>query len=366
MPRVNDNRKAGKPLIEFSRSLARMFRAVMKKTAPNGNRRDLPTTVGIRTDRNGLSVVAANSSIALEYHSAGSFANEEIALPADALGDFEAKKESPVRIELNQGTVVASWQDKVPQVRQYQPATMPSLPLTPTRMEAQAVGLLKALHDAANSAAADAVRHATNCVLVRGKIGQIVGTDGHEMLVQSGFTLPWNDDVLIPATAAFGCRELHDQESVSIGRGEKHIAITAGPWTLHLAIQEGHFPDVDKVLPNAKEKAVALQLDPADREFLLGTLGSLPGAEEEYSAVTIEGNGHVCVRAKTKDEPTPTEVVLARSSVQESESPSLRDAVSCAVRWNSASTVSACLHRSGRYSATTTPGSSSGCRWRKD
>jgi hypothetical protein len=70
------------------------------------------------------------------------------------------------------------------------------------------------------------------------------------------------------------------------------------------------------VLPDTREKATVLHLDPGDREFLLGTLDSLAGATEEYKAVTIDGNGQICVRAKSEGQPTPTELVLARSSVQ--------------------------------------------------
>jgi hypothetical protein len=304
-------------LIELSRPLARAFRAVMKKMTPNGNRRDLPTVVGIRTDRNGLHMQAQNSAIVLEHTISGSYAaTEEIALPAEALGDFEAKKDSQVRIELKQGVVVASWQDKVPQLRQYQPGTMPQPVASPTHSQAQPANLLTALQDARDTASDDAVRYASNCLQLRGKAGQIVGTDGRQMLVLSGFTFGWDDDVLIPATPIFGCRELYGHDPVHIGRSDKYVTITVGPWMLHLAIQEGRFPNVDHVLPDANEKATVLNLDPGDREFLLGTLGSLPGGDEEYSAVTVEGNGQVCVRAKSVDQPTPTEIVLARSSVQ--------------------------------------------------
>ena len=59
-----------------------------------------------------------------------------------------------------------------------------------------------------------------------------------------------------------------------------------------------------------------LRLDPVDREFLLGNLDSLPGAGDDDAPVTIEGNGQVIVRSKAKDQPTPTEVVLARSQAQ--------------------------------------------------
>src|SRR5260370_24715659 len=51
-------------------------------------------------------------------------------------------------------------------------------------------------------------------------------------------------------------------------------------------------------------------------KFLLGNLDSLPGAKDDYSPVTVEGNGQVIVRSKEDEQPTTTEVVLARSNAQ--------------------------------------------------
>jgi hypothetical protein len=115
----------------------------------------------------------------------------------------------------------------------------------------------------------------------------------------------------------FGCRELHDQQPITIGRSKEHVTLTLGPWTLHLAVnKDGRFPDVDAILAANKGAATVLRLDPADAQFLLGNLSSLPGASDEFAPVTIEGNGQVIVRSKANDQSVPTEMVLVRSQAQ--------------------------------------------------
>jgi hypothetical protein len=173
------------------------------------------------------------------------------------------------------------------------------------------------LNDASLTASTDAIRYATNCIQLRGKQGQIVGTDGKQLLVQGGFTFPWAEDVLIPASAVFGCRELHGQEPVAIGKTEEHVTVTAGPWTFSFTIEkDARFPNVDSIIPSGKQNGTTLQLDPADSQYALGTLDSLPGGSDDDSPVTVEGNGHVALRACGENQPAPTEIVLARSQVQ--------------------------------------------------
>jgi hypothetical protein len=172
-------------------------------------------------------------------------------------------------------------------------------------MDRQPPELLNGLRDASEIAGTDAVRYAVTCLQLRGKAGQIIGTDGKQLLVQSGFTFAWDDDVLVPASAVAGCRELHGLEPITLGRSADFITLSIGPWTLHLAInKDGRFPNVDTILSGNTGKATVLQLDPGDAQFLLGNLNSLPGATDERSPVTVDANGQVSIRAKGEDQPT--------------------------------------------------------------
>jgi hypothetical protein len=307
-------------LIEVSRSLIRSFRAVLKKMAVVAGLREPPAMVVFRSDRDGLHMQARNTHIAIEFSQPGNFAADQIAVPADALGDIEGRKDESVRFEIQGDNIVARWQDKaVPHVKQYkaiEKSRIPEMPAFPTRMEHQPVELLRALRDASEVAGTDTVRFAVTCIQLRGKGGQIASTDGKQLLAQSGFTFPWNDDILVPGSQVFGCRELHDQDSVSLGRSKDYVTLTVGAWTLQLAInKDGRFPAVDSILKATKGTPTTIQLDPADVEFLLTNLSSLPGASQN-APITIDGNGEVLVRSKENDQPVPTEVVLARSATQ--------------------------------------------------
>jgi hypothetical protein len=134
-------------LIEFSRALARTFRTVLKKISNLSGRRDPPTFVVFRTDQAGLHIQAKNSQIAVEYSQPGMYAQEEIVLSADALKEFEASKDSPVRMGHEQGAVVVTWQDKaVPQVRQFDIVAkdrIPVMPASPKRMERHPTELIQ-------------------------------------------------------------------------------------------------------------------------------------------------------------------------------------------------------------------------------
>ena len=82
-----------------------------------------------------------------------------------------------------------------------------------------------------------------DAVQLRGGAGQIVATDGKQLLVQSGFPFPWSDDVLVPRLAVFGHRDVAFDGAVRIG-GVKNIGVLeCGPWTFWLAIdQDSRFP----------------------------------------------------------------------------------------------------------------------------
>ncbi len=54
-------------------------------------------------------------------------------------------------------------------------------------------------------------RYALNCLQLRGR-GDIAATDGHHILIQSGFAFPWAENLLVPAKSVLGCQELDTGE----------------------------------------------------------------------------------------------------------------------------------------------------------
>src|SRR5262249_1597614 len=139
----------------------------------------------------------------------------------------------------------------------------------PGRWSGPVPGLLAALREAARSAARGLSRPALASVLLRGEGGQVIGTDGRQLLVQSGFDLPWEGDVLVPALPAFGLRELGGQQA-RVGRSGGAVLVEAGPWSLALKAEDARgYPDISKVIPDVGEGAARFALHPEDAALAL-------------------------------------------------------------------------------------------------
>jgi hypothetical protein len=157
-------------------------------------------------------------------------------------------------------------------------------------------GFLAALVEAVKTTSNDNSRYALRCVMLRGAQGEVVASDGRQLLVQRGFALPWKDDALVPALPVLASRELLQARLGEVGRTSGQVVLRCGPWSLALKEQESrHYPDVGRVLAVRDEKPSLLRLDPADARRLTEALPGLPGADEELRPVTLELSRTPCV-----------------------------------------------------------------------
>ena len=147
--------------------------------------------------------------------------------------------------------------DRRPEARGHRPVVRPGRPAdacrstrscpasstgSPTRRAnspGSAPEFLAALHECGRTAAREATRFALDRVQVRGRAGQVVGTDGRQALLWGGFRLPFADDVLVPAVPVFGAPELAGQPDVRVGRTASHLVVAAGPWAVWLPADTG-------------------------------------------------------------------------------------------------------------------------------
>jgi hypothetical protein len=176
-------------------------------------------------------------------------------------------------------------------------------------------GFVQALADACRSAAQlDSSYFLTN-IQLQGTQGVIVATDGRQLLSQSGWPLPWPEEVLVPASSVFACKELSDAGAVAIGKTDTHVTLQVGHWLLHLPIaKKGRYPPAEKVIPRREDASLDCHLDPDDCTFLARSLARLPGAHEEFAPLTLDLNGQVCIRARAADQDRAVELILARST----------------------------------------------------
>ena len=306
-------------LITITTSLARQLRAIFRRALRLTNR-DVGPELVLCAGVDGLRIRAQNTHAAVEHHTPGGIPSEQIRVPLAMLADCEGTKAEPVFVEQEaDGNVVVQWTDRqIPQAVRYDRAAgeVPAFPATPVTMAQADNRLWRALADATLITDSDSIRFATDCLQLRGTGGKIVATNCQQLLVQAGFSFPWDDDVLVPRNSLFTYRELPTNVPLFIGRSDKWLTLKAGPWTFHLAIDtDRKFPRTEEIIQRPETAVTRLTIAPADAEFLADAIERLPCEEDDmHQAVTLDLNGKVIVRARASGSKVPTELVLNRSS----------------------------------------------------
>jgi hypothetical protein len=194
------------------------------------------------------------------------------------------------------------------------PDSAPPFPALPRDFAPLPTAFLPALAEAVSTTARESGRFALTRLQLRGKAGEVVATDGRQLLAQGGFALPWPDDVLVPRLPVFGHRDTVPEGPVAIGRTKTHVALRVGPWTFLLAIDtSSRFPRFEGVIPRPSAVTSRLQLAPEDGAFLADTLPKLPGRDGDHSPVTLDLGEPVAVRARPNGPGPVTEAVLSGS-----------------------------------------------------
>jgi hypothetical protein len=283
-----------------------------------GNFRSPGPAIGFIADKEGLIVRSMSADAAIEFRAPGERPADTLWLPFEVLSDVEGKKDEPVALEATgDGQVSVQWRSgKVPQIVKYEakePFEADKHLALPTAFAANPPGLLTALHEASEIAAVEGVRFATGCVQLCPD-GTINATDGRQLLVQTGFTFPWQDAVLVLRNKVFNSPELPHDAPVAVARSGNWAVVSVGPWTVYLRIDtDGRYPDVSRHVLDPASAAARCKFSEDDRRFLAETLPQLPSDEEGNYPVTIDLNGRVAIRAKAADQAKPTEVVLTNS-----------------------------------------------------
>ena len=310
-------------LITITRSLARQLRAVFRRAgigkAHGGyGQRALFLAAGDTLRIRGLSHNAA-----VEYQAAHQGDPVEALVPLDLLAACEGSRPDPVQLDFTVADkVTASWTDKrVPVVLDFATSapddTLPPFPPLPETFATNEPELWTALREAAATTDQQPHRFALSCVQLCGTSGKIVATDGQQALVQSGFTFPWTDDLLVPASDVFGCRELPADQPIQVGKTEDWVTFKTGPWTISLKLEkDARFPDVSRHIGDPAAAASHLRIADSDGDFLNDALPRLPCEDNTNCPVTLDLNGQVLIRGKAADQSRATELALSNSRLE--------------------------------------------------
>ena len=175
---------------------------------------------------------------------------------------------------------------------------LPDLPRKPPKeWSSLPSSFLDVLDQAAQSTANESVRYALGHIQLRGQAGEVVATNGKQLLMQKGFSFPWNDNVLVPSIRAFGLRDLTKDETIRIGRTAGEVVICVGSWTFLLGVDSKlRYPDVLEVIPRSSTFTCRLRVDPEDATFLINFIPKLAGQGDDHSPITLDLNGKTLVQ----------------------------------------------------------------------
>src|SRR5262249_56100748 len=101
------------------------------------------------------------------------------------------------------------------------PGSLPPPPTAAPGAVTMEPDFLPALAEASRTASREVGRRSLSQVLLR-RDGSLVGTDGRQLLVQGGFSFPWDEDLLIPALPPFPCPDLPPAQPLSFGPTPHH------------------------------------------------------------------------------------------------------------------------------------------------
>lgn len=312
---VFDLSTKGGNLITIPRVLLRRLRMAFSRGLGITAKQTGPP-VNVIADHTGVTFQTCNDDFAIEYVHAGEQESVSFTAPFDLFRRFEGKrKNDQVTLQYDSNAIFAEWFDgslpKSGEVDAVEPVDMPALP---TQFAINPPELLNALCEAAKTAEVESTRYALTHIQLRGSDGQVAATDGRQLLIQSGFDFPWEEERLVPANKLIRSNDLCRDVPVEIGAAPDWVVLRTGPWTVWLkTLKDGRFPKANDIVPNRNSSTTTMHVSDADADFLNAAAKNMPGNDEHNAPVTVDLNGAVTIRTKGTGDMKPTEVVLTGS-----------------------------------------------------
>jgi hypothetical protein len=235
-------------------------------------------------------------------------------LPLDLLEDLDTRRSNEtIQLRKVGNQIEAQWtKGGTPRSRLYS-GLLPkphAFPAWPVKHCSNPDHLRAALDQVAKVAAKQSARSALDHICLSGKTGEVIGTDGRQLLLLGGFEFPWTGDVLIPALSVVSLKELSNAKAILIAEAEGHVLLRLGEWSFAFPIpRDTRFPNVAAAIPKIEGDATTWRLAEGAGPKLVATLDDLPGAGSDSQPVTVDLGQHVALRAVDEGQPRPTEVI---------------------------------------------------------
>jgi hypothetical protein len=291
-------------IITIARRQVRCLRGVFRRSVLSISHRGIIPSLALRAEGTQLPAQYRYAPvIAVEHIEPSVFGfDETIALPLDALADFEGSDASHVILEAaapdptaSGGTTAASRRSSYTTYQRRPPRRLSSdYPDPESRSRLAGSTLI----EAGKMGVYRGTRYALNCLQLSGEPHQIIATDGRQLLVSGGFRFPWTDDVLIRISPVFGSKELPRNRPVKLSKTGTLEIFRVRPWTLFSLIQTHvRYPRVQKAIPSDEAATTQLTVGKSDAAFAGDAAKRLPGADEQFSPATLDCHGPIAIRA---------------------------------------------------------------------
>lgn len=305
-------------MITITRLLARQVKTIGRHLF--GAKKYALPSVQVTTGAEGLRLAACDGERGFEYRESAPQPDCRLRAPLELFRELAANKPLPVTLApAKRGAgVLATWQDGQTSMAQQfdlDRSREAMELLAPETFAENPPAMLRMLHEAMQTVAKDPFRYATDTVQLRGNESSVVATNGHQLLVQKGLLLGWEDDLVCHATKAFASPELPQDQPVFVGKSEKYVAVRTGPWTIYLGIErDRRYPAVDHTLWATSRAMMTWELSPGDAQFLSEHLPELPGKEDDAQPITLDLGQFIAIRARDSSGDPPTELRLRSSN----------------------------------------------------
>jgi hypothetical protein len=305
-------------MINLPQSILKDCCAVFRRALPKSNMGKAAASVQILGGRDGIRLRLLLPNIAVEYHHATVSGPFSFAIAWKEFAEWAGRGNGAVEFDLQKKDNVLIHAAGIPHGREVplRTSTAP-FPTWPNRDVANNPSLLEALANAMEIPTGGARRLSLAHIQMRGKQGDLVATDGQQLLVQGGFQFPWKDSLTLPRASVFAARELPKGQIVRVAQSLSHVHFRTGGWTIALPIETcGRFPKIDGVIPKTDHATTTLHLAETEALPLAAVLGKLPAANDDMSPITVDFCKPPAIRARAEGEERCAEVGLPRSRVE--------------------------------------------------
>lgn len=115
--------------------------------------------------------------------------------------------------------------------------------------------LCDAIRQVRYAAAIKDVRHYLNGIYISEKF--VAASDGHRAALCPLDQGP-KKAMIVPAPAIDKLLDLLDAEHVAVSTGEQHLSVTGDNCAMHCRLIDGRFPDIERVIPDARKTRIVL------------------------------------------------------------------------------------------------------------